>query len=651
MLLALALALTLVPAAAPRVVFAEGDSFSIGGTPYATLDAAIDAVPTGGSATIHLDGDATVTSPVVIDSKDIQLNLSGSDLAIDTSAATLPDYCTPALTIKGGASLSTLGASGSLNVTGKYYGLRAESGASVAITGDITTTQRYSDPDHYIWGEGNAIGVDGTSIEIDIAGDISSAFRGIELSEGAGANIEVGNIQSYSDSIDLWSGSTATIKTGGLNSTGTAVYAFESTLSLKTTGGIWGNSGASGIEASGSIVDVKVTANSDADNSIHGQQSLRSSGSTVTISGALLTASEIGIYTEGDPSDVVVTGNVDAGTGISASPGSEVTVTGDVYGSRIGIEARDGAVVNVAGDVTSDGDEGTGVAAYGANTLVKIDGTITANYYIAQWYWDDDAGEYGEYVAAVKTADDDDATGSPDAQGYRVYTWTDGSVVKVFSGTAPPKLSTDARLLALAGKTINASGAGTFVSPSTASITVPNSKQTISALDFVVAPKAKGTLCNADFRAVSVMPLAVGANHIYIYVRAEDGKSERFYDVTVTREKSASTPLAVVKVAKTKITKLTVGKKLVKLAFKKLAKSEKITKYQIRYHYKIGKKWSKWATKTVTVKSSGASTATTTIKKLKRGKQYQFGVRALKTVASQKHYAPWSTTKTSKKVK
>jgi uncharacterized repeat protein (TIGR02543 family) len=111
------------------------------------------------------------------------------------------------------------------------------------------------------------------------------------------------------------------------------------------------------------------------------------------------------------------------------------------------------------------------------------------------------------------------------------------------------------------------------------------------------------------------------------------------------------TNVVKVKLPKTKITKVAVGKRLAKISFKKLARAHKVTKYQLQYRYKSGSKYSKWKLKTFTLKYTGATTAKVTLKKLSKDKRYQVRVRACKTVSAKKYYAPWSAAKLSKKVK
>ncbi|MDR0596794.1 MAG: fibronectin type III domain-containing protein [Clostridiales Family XIII bacterium] len=103
-----------------------------------------------------------------------------------------------------------------------------------------------------------------------------------------------------------------------------------------------------------------------------------------------------------------------------------------------------------------------------------------------------------------------------------------------------------------------------------------------------------------------------------------------------------STP-GVTAPAKMSIAKLKIGKRYVKVTWKKPAASQGVSGYEIRYKAKKAKKWK---TKKVAAKATSI-----TIKKLKKGKRYQFKLRPYKAVQGKKYCAPWSKTKTSKKVK
>jgi dipeptidase len=94
---------------------------------------------------------------------------------------------------------------------------------------------------------------------------------------------------------------------------------------------------------------------------------------------------------------------------------------------------------------------------------------------------------------------------------------------------------------------------------------------------------------------------------------------------------------------KNSVNKVIVGKKSAKVYLNKVSPSQKVTGYQLQYRQKGT---SKWKTRTVSAKN-----ASVTLKKLKKGKQYQFRVRAYKTVANANYHALWSPVKTGKKIK
>jgi hypothetical protein len=112
--------------------------------------------------------------------------------------------------------------------------------------------------------------------------------------------------------------------------------------------------------------------------------------------------------------------------------------------------------------------------------------------------------------------------------------------------------------------------------------------------------------------------------------------------VTITGKGDYSgTKTVTVKILPSKVgsVKAKVGKKTVKVSWKKLASSQKVGGYQVSYRVKGT---SKWITKKV-----AASKASLTVKKLKTGKKYQVRVRGYKGSL----YGAWSITKTSAKVK
>lgn len=89
----------------------------------------------------------------------------------------------------------------------------------------------------------------------------------------------------------------------------------------------------------------------------------------------------------------------------------------------------------------------------------------------------------------------------------------------------------------------------------------------------------------------------------------------------------------------TSIKKLTAKKKSITVFWKK--KTAQVTGYQIQYS--TNKRFSKKATKTVTVKSNKKTKKT--LKKLKAKKRYFVRIRTYKTVDGKKYYSAWSKTK------
>jgi hypothetical protein len=95
---------------------------------------------------------------------------------------------------------------------------------------------------------------------------------------------------------------------------------------------------------------------------------------------------------------------------------------------------------------------------------------------------------------------------------------------------------------------------------------------------------------------------------------------------------------------KVTIGKITAGKKLIKVTWKKANAKQKITGYEIQYRQKGVAKWKK-------AKALTAKKLSYAIKKLRKGKSYQVQVRAYKKVLGTKYYGQWSKAKASKKVK
>jgi hypothetical protein len=90
------------------------------------------------------------------------------------------------------------------------------------------------------------------------------------------------------------------------------------------------------------------------------------------------------------------------------------------------------------------------------------------------------------------------------------------------------------------------------------------------------------------------------------------------------------------------LTKVAAGHRQVTASWKKAAKAQKITAYQLRYRVKGKTHWS-------TVKAVKPTAASATIAALARGKAYQVRIRAYKRVGAATYISPWSAVTTSKR--
>ena len=113
------------------------------------------------------------------------------------------------------------------------------------------------------------------------------------------------------------------------------------------------------------------------------------------------------------------------------------------------------------------------------------------------------------------------------------------------------------------------------------------------------------------------------------------------YEVTGVPIVDESTTAAVTRPKKTKIVKLTKGKKRFTVKWKKV---KGVKGYQIQYSRK--KSFKKKGRKSVFVKK--AKVTKKTVKKLKSGKRYYVRVRTYKVVNGKKVYSKWSAKKSVK---
>jgi len=281
------------------------------------------------------------------------------------------------------------------------------------------------------------------------------------------------------------------------------------------------------------------------------------------------------------------------------STNSTVKISGNVISSGIGCRSIGTGSVTVSGNIQAGyagaepvmGSEESGGGAGVGGTII-VNGTITAPNYIA--YWDGNA--YVFKTSAQFTT----PTTKP---GYLTYK-TDGGTVWVKAALDISKTS----VKAIPDRTWTG---GQF---RPAAVVTASGYTLVPGLDYTVSYGA-----NKNIGKGTVTITAKGKN--------SGSKAVTFKIV----------PKAV------SITKATVGKNKVTLKWKKPTAAQKITGFSVQYKAKGASKWK--------VKTIKASKLTSAITKLKKGKQYQFRIRAYKKVSGSPYYSAWSKVVTSKKVK
>ena len=184
----------------------------------------------------------------------------------------------------------------------------------------------------------------------------------------------------------------------------------------------------------------------------------------------------------------------------------------------------------------------------------------------------------------------------------------------------------------------------TFAYTIEASTTAPTTTATINADGTV-------TVTAADGSKISESKIKIGesgSTDDFTVTTKDNGDGT--VTVTLTAKEGAgfklSAPIVVTgSVAlptATKITALKPGKKKMTVSWDAVTDADG---YEIQYGLKKKEKKCKVAT------VNGATTASTTIKKLKKGKKYFFRIRTFKTVNGTTVYSTWSPWKKSKKVK
>ncbi|MDD3349387.1 MAG: S-layer homology domain-containing protein [Eubacteriales bacterium] len=205
--LCIAMSITFLPTAS----YAAENVCEINGTGYATLESAV-AAATSGQAIMILQS-VTSYEPMVLNGKEITLDLSGYTVTLDTTFSSN----STALTVSNGGKLNLAPGAGELHVKGWSCGVNVDGAGSVA---EVTSAETYS------WIEPNSIGVHAVNQgEIYAAANVSGVAYGA-LAESGGQIAVGGNVDGQVVGACAMNGSRVTVTgdvvggTKGIYSTG-----------------------------------------------------------------------------------------------------------------------------------------------------------------------------------------------------------------------------------------------------------------------------------------------------------------------------------------------------------------------------------------------------------------------------------------------
>jgi hypothetical protein len=247
----------------PGTAMAVDKPYEVNGETYETLDAALSAVSDGG--TIKLLEDATHTTAVEIDGKDITFDLSQGNLTISVASGV-------ALTVKDCDVQLTV--DGALNVQGYTAGVRAMNNGTVTVscaTADIGTAA-YAESGGEIAVRGDADGAmgavaTGSGSIVTVGGDAKSdgpSGKAVEVQ--AGGHVEAANaIATGTDGYGAKAANLGSVAITG-NATGTAYGVYATGYSEITVGGnvsATGSSGAAAFATDNSTVTIEGIVSGD----------------------------------------------------------------------------------------------------------------------------------------------------------------------------------------------------------------------------------------------------------------------------------------------------------------------------------------------------------------------------------------------------
>jgi len=193
----------------PVTSYAAGNVCEINGTGYSTLESAVAAATSGQAITILQD--ITSHEPMVLNGKEITLDLSGYTVTLDTTFSSN----STALTVSNGGKLNLAAGAGEFHVAGRTCGVKADGAGSVA---EVTSAETYS------WIQPGSIAVHAVNQgEIYAAGNIAGDAYGA-LAESGGRIAVGGNVDGQEVGACAMSGSRVTV-TGDVAGGTKGIYA------------------------------------------------------------------------------------------------------------------------------------------------------------------------------------------------------------------------------------------------------------------------------------------------------------------------------------------------------------------------------------------------------------------------------------------
>ena len=204
------------------------------GVQYMSLPEALNAVPSGGTATIKILKDIDHSGQITIDNKKITFNLDGTSLNIVNPSTVMGNY---GLLVRRNGEVHITGG-GALNITG-YNGAGADSGGQVTVTnaaatgsfGDgvyasgfgsqVTVKGNVTSSGNY----GEGVYASGSTSQVNVNGNITatgSASYGVYATDGGQVTV-TGNITAGNTGVFAANGSQATVNG---NITAAGAYGF-----------------------------------------------------------------------------------------------------------------------------------------------------------------------------------------------------------------------------------------------------------------------------------------------------------------------------------------------------------------------------------------------------------------------------------------